>query len=82
MLAIGRLVEKKAPQLTIKAFAEVAGRFPQAHLDVVGDGPLRATCEAAVADAGLAGRVTLHGPLPHAPAPRCCAAPRSSPSTR
>jgi colanic acid/amylovoran biosynthesis glycosyltransferase len=65
VLAIGRLVEKKAPQLTIRAFAEVAGRFPQAHLDIVGDGPLRAACEAAIADTGLDGRVTLHGPQPH-----------------
>jgi colanic acid/amylovoran biosynthesis glycosyltransferase len=66
VLAIGRLVEKKAPQLTIRAFAAVADRFPQAHLDVVGDGPLKPLCEAAVAEAGLADRVTLHGPLPHA----------------
>ena len=66
ILAIGRLVEKKAPQLTIQAFAEVARRFPDAHLDVVGDGPLRAACAAAVAEAGLGDRVTLHGALPHA----------------
>ena len=65
VLAIGRLVEKKAPQLTIRAFAEAAARFPEARLDVVGDGPLRAACEAAVAETGLGGRVTLHGALPH-----------------
>jgi glycosyltransferase involved in cell wall biosynthesis len=66
VLAIGRLVEKKAPQLTIRAFAAVADRFPQAHLDLVGDGPLMPLCEAAIAEAGLSSRVTLHGPLPHA----------------
>jgi glycosyltransferase involved in cell wall biosynthesis len=66
VLAIGRLVEKKAPQLTIRAFATIAGRFPEAHLDLVGDGPLRPLCEAAITEAGLGGRVTLHGPLPHA----------------
>lgn len=66
LLAIGRLTEKKAPHLAIRAFAGVADRFPAARLDVVGDGPLRAACAAAVAEAGLGHRVTLHGPLPHA----------------
>ena len=65
VLAIGRLVEKKAPQLTIRAFAEVAAEFPHAHLDIIGDGPLRPACEAAIAATGLRDRVTLHGAQPH-----------------
>jgi colanic acid/amylovoran biosynthesis glycosyltransferase len=68
LLALGRLVDKKAPHLSIRAFAAVAARFPEARLDVVGDGPLRARCEAEVAAHGLAGRVTLHGSRPHAEA--------------
>ena len=65
VLALGRLVEKKAPHLTIRAFALAAKDHPQAHLDIVGDGPLRGAVEAAAAEAGLGDRVTLHGALPH-----------------
>lgn len=61
LVAVGRLVEMKAPHLTIAAFAEVAGRFPGARLDIVGDGPLHARCADLVAARGLGGRVTLHG---------------------
>lgn len=64
ILALGRLTDKKAPHLTIRAFGQIAGDFPGAHLDMIGDGPLRAACEAEIARAGLAGRVTLHGALP------------------
>jgi len=65
LLAVGRLVEKKAPHLTIRAFARIAGRFPLARLDLIGEGPLRAACEAEIATAGLGDRVTLHGAQPH-----------------
>ena len=40
------------------AFARVAG---PARLEIIGDGPERAACEARVAELGLAGRVTFHG---------------------
>ena len=61
IIAVGRLVEKKAPQLTIQAFACVADRFPEARLDIVGDGPLAHECRALICDLGLSGRVQLHG---------------------
>ena len=61
LVAVGRLVEKKAPQNTILAFARIAERFPGARLDIVGDGELAAACEKLVARLGLAGRVRLHG---------------------
>lgn len=66
ILALGRLVEKKAPHLTIEAFGRIAARFPQARLDVVGDGPLRGDCARAIDAAGVGGQVTLHGSQPHA----------------
>lgn len=66
LIAVGRLVEKKAPHLTLEAFGRIAARHPGAHLDMVGDGPLRARCEEVIARRGLAGQVTLHGSLPHA----------------
>jgi colanic acid/amylovoran biosynthesis glycosyltransferase len=66
VLAVGRLVEKKAPLLTIEAFAHAAARFPQAHLHMVGDGPLMAACTARIAALGLGRRITMHGAAPHA----------------
>lgn len=65
ILAVGRLVDKKAPHLTIEAFARIAPRFPEARLDLVGDGPLAGRCREAIEAHGLGGRVTLHGSLPH-----------------
>jgi glycosyltransferase involved in cell wall biosynthesis len=65
LLHVGRLVEKKAPDIAIRAFGRIAGRFPGARLDVVGDGPLRGRSTAAVAELGLADRITLHGALPN-----------------
>jgi glycosyltransferase involved in cell wall biosynthesis len=65
VIAVGRLTEKKAPHLTIRAFAAAARALPEAQLDLVGDGPLRPLCEAEIAAQGLEGRVTLHGALPH-----------------
>jgi colanic acid/amylovoran biosynthesis glycosyltransferase len=65
ILATGRLVPKKAPQLTIEAFARIAARFPEARLDMVGDGPLREECARLVAGYGLEGRVSLHGACSH-----------------
>ena len=61
ILAVGRLVEKKAPHLTIQAFAEVYRARPDCTLDVVGDGPLRETCIAEINRLGLGDSVRLHG---------------------
>ncbi len=65
LLAIGRMVEMKAPHLTIAAFGRIADRFPDARLDFGGDGPLRARAEAVAAELGLRDRVTFHGALGH-----------------
>ncbi len=61
MLAVGRLVEKKAPLHLLRAFQLARIHHPHARLDVVGDGPLRDACRAFVAEQGLAQHVTLHG---------------------
>ncbi len=66
ILAVGRLVEKKAPHLTIRAFGAIAGRFPEARLDIVGEGPLWDLCTRTIAELGLEDRVTLHGAQSHA----------------
>lgn len=65
VIAVGRLVEKKAPHLTLQAFAKVAAEFPGARLDMIGDGPLEGRCRETIARLGIADRVTLHGSLDH-----------------
>ncbi|PYG27611.1 glycosyltransferase [Pelagimonas varians] len=63
-LAVGRMVEKKAPQITLQAFAKAAkGR--EAHLTFVGDGPLLETCKSLANELGVASQVTFTGALPH-----------------
>lgn len=64
VLGVGRLTEKKAPHLTLEAFARVRAMVPDAHLDLVGDGELRPQCEEMVRRHGLADAVTLHGVQP------------------
>lgn len=61
VLAVGRLVEKKSPDKTIRAFLMIAEQFPDAHLDVIGDGPLGSRCRDLIAAAGVESRITLHG---------------------
>ena len=64
-VALGRLVQKKAPDLTIRAFARVVERCPAARLVLIGDGPLRNQCEVLVRDLGLLDAVTLLGSVPN-----------------
>ena len=64
-LMVGRLIEKKAPLITLRAFLDATAEENGAHLDVIGDGPLLADAQALVAQAGAAGRVTFHGAQPH-----------------
>lgn len=60
-VAVGRFVEKKAPHLTLQAFAAVHQALPQATLVMIGDGPLLAGCRQWVQEHGLAAAVTFAG---------------------
>ncbi|SMX35960.1 glycosyltransferase [Maliponia aquimaris] len=63
-LAVGRMVAKKAPQVTLRAFAKAAqGR--DAQLTFIGDGPLLEDSRAMARQLGIAGQVTFTGALPH-----------------
>ncbi|MDT0684408.1 glycosyltransferase [Roseicyclus sp. F158] len=64
-LAVGRLVPKKAPLVTIRAFANATRGLPHTKLDIVGDGPLMEPCRALAQDLGAGDRITFHGRLPH-----------------
>jgi glycosyltransferase involved in cell wall biosynthesis len=66
MLSVGRFVEKKAPQLTIEAFALAHRVDPAARLRMVGDGPLLEKCRELAKQLLPADAVTLLGTQPHA----------------
>jgi glycosyltransferase involved in cell wall biosynthesis len=52
-LAVGRFVEKKAPQITLRAFALVHRSLPEARLRMVGDGPLLNQCRNLAKELGI-----------------------------
>lgn len=57
------LHERKGVNDLINAFSLVAGRFPDAHLNIVGEGPDQSTLEQLCAKLNLSQRVTFHGSL-------------------
>jgi glycosyltransferase involved in cell wall biosynthesis len=61
LLAVGRLTEKKAPYLTLAAFAKAITRCPGIKLTMIGDGELRAVCEDLVKALDIEDHVTLLG---------------------
>jgi glycosyltransferase involved in cell wall biosynthesis len=62
--AVGRFVEKKAPQLTLKAFAQLNRQEPNTRLRMVGDGPLLNECRELASQLEVAHAVTFLGTQP------------------
>jgi glycosyltransferase involved in cell wall biosynthesis len=62
---VGRLVQFKAVDLLLEAFAAMIAERP-GHLDIVGDGEERESLEELVVRLGLASHVTFHGFLEQA----------------
>lgn len=65
-LAVGRFVDKKAPHLTISAFAQMHAAYPSARLRMIGDGPLWNECRELAKRLGVAEAVEFLGTQPHA----------------
>lgn len=65
VLAVGRFVEKKAPQLTLAAFARVLQEYPEARLRMIGDGPLLKECRSLSARLCVEHAVTFLGKQSH-----------------
>jgi glycosyltransferase involved in cell wall biosynthesis len=65
MLAVGRFVEKKAPALTIRAFAEAHRVHPEARLRMIGDGPLLDRCRELAKELAVEDAVKFLGVQPH-----------------
>lgn len=64
-VAVGRFVEKKAPHLTLRAFAEALRAHPSARLRMVGEGPLLESCRALASELGVGDAVEFLGAQPH-----------------
>jgi glycosyltransferase involved in cell wall biosynthesis len=64
-VAVGRFVEKKAPHLTLRAFAEVFTEHPSARLRMVGEGPLLERCRALASELGVGDAVEFLGAQSH-----------------
>lgn len=63
ILAVGRFVEKKAPQKTIVAFSKVLKKHPGAFLQMVGEGPLLNECKQLIEDLQITNKVKFSGVL-------------------
>ena len=64
-LAVARFVEKKAPHMTLLAFAALVRDVPEARLTMVGDGPLLGPCKQLARALGIESCVEFLGALPH-----------------
>jgi glycosyltransferase involved in cell wall biosynthesis len=65
VVAVGRFVEKKAPHLTLEAFAIALRECPEARLRMVGEGPLLRRCRELAVRLSVGHAVTFTGSLPH-----------------
>lgn len=64
ILFVGRLVEGKGLGSLVRALPAIRAAIPEARLDLIGDGPLRAGLEQQVEALGLAAHVRFLGPCP------------------
>jgi len=65
LLSVGRFVEKKAPHLTIQAFAKVLEVVPDARLEMAGDGPLLGASQWQAKALGISHAIIFHGSKNH-----------------
>lgn len=62
---VGRLVEKKAPFISLLAFSLLVSDVPDAELEIVGNGPLKSSCMQLARALGIDNRVIFTGAKPH-----------------
>lgn len=61
IVTLGRLTEQKNQTLLIRAFSEIAEKYPSSNLEIYGDGPLRNTLEKQIKDLKMTNRIILMG---------------------
>lgn len=65
IISVARLAPQKNQKMMIKAFAELVSEYPDWHLVIYGEGPIREELESLVEHLGLKGRVLLPGRTEH-----------------
>ena len=60
LVSLSRLSADKRPDLSVRAFASIAGEFPEWDLEIYGDGPMRATISDLIKKLAP-GRIQLRG---------------------
>ena len=65
IVTAGRLIPQKNQELLIRAFAGIAGDYPDLELVIYGEGGERAHLEAVVSELGMEKRVSLPGNTPN-----------------
>lgn len=66
IFTIGRLVEKKGLEYSIRAVAKLVQRYPAIQYTIAGGGPLRSPLENLIHELGMENHIHLAGPLPSA----------------
>jgi glycosyltransferase involved in cell wall biosynthesis len=66
LLYVGRLVPFKGADVLVRAMPAILAAHPAARLDIVGEGPERASIEGIASDLRLGGAVSFHGARDHA----------------
>jgi len=65
IIAVGRMVEKKAPYLTVEAFARVVEKIPEARLEMIGDGPMLQIAKDTALKLSISNKVIFYGAKNH-----------------
>lgn len=60
-LMVGRLVRKKRPDLSLRAFAKCLGKYPQSQLSIIGDGEMHEECRRLAVSLGIDDRIEWLG---------------------
>lgn len=60
-LSVGRFVDKKCPDRTVRAFQAVAQEVPTSRLVMIGDGPNLHACQSLAASLGIDGQIDFLG---------------------
>lgn len=76
-VAVGRFVEKKAPELTLLAFRKAREEVAEARLVMIGDGPLLGPCQRMARALGLDEAVAFRGAEPPSSVAAALAAARA-----
>lgn len=63
ILAVGRLIERKGHRTLIEAMPKILAEVPNAHLVIVGQGPMMSACSRLAQQSGIREHVTFTGPL-------------------